>query len=82
MWVRHSVLAGFTCHDLQYEKIERLPLFSHSCTPGFNVLATAYTMKSYLIILQTFIKFFGWQFRILKRKSPQTFSLCSAFEPF
>ena len=23
MWVRHSVLAGFTCHDLQNEKIDR-----------------------------------------------------------
>ena len=23
MWVRHSVLVGFTCHDLQNEKIDR-----------------------------------------------------------
>ena len=23
MWVRHSVLAGFTCHDLQNKKIDR-----------------------------------------------------------
>ena len=23
MWVRHSVLAGFTCHDLQNEERER-----------------------------------------------------------
>ena len=53
MWVRHSVPAGFTCHDLHNEErerecereLDRLPLFSHSCTPGFKVLATAYTMK-------------------------------------
>ena len=23
MWVRHSVLAGFTCHDPENEKIDR-----------------------------------------------------------
>ena len=23
MWVRHSVLAGFICHDLQNEKLDR-----------------------------------------------------------
>ena len=48
-----------------------LPLFSHSRTPRFKILATPYTMKLNLVVLQAFIKFLFWHPRMCLCNGPR-----------
>ena len=59
--------------DRQIDRqIDRLPLFSHSRTPRFKILAAPYTMKLNLVVLQAFIQFLFWHPRLCLCNGPRT----------
>ena len=58
--------------DRQIDRqIDRLPLFSHSRTPRFKILAAPYTMKLNLVVLQAFIQFLFWHPRLRLCNGPR-----------
>ena len=58
--------------DRQIDRqIDRLPLFSHSRTPRFKILAAPYTMKLNLVVLQVFIQFLFWHPRLCLCNGPR-----------